>query len=209
MDNFIASSEDDPEEVSSQAAANADDSDAQTDALDPAATSKGRQTAQGKPGSASLRRIRKAPSGAEGPATADGLADALADSEHADQPQNAAEHGQRSDAGYQRYTPEQKGKQKVVEMLEDTGPSGLHEALTPAQTAKQQSPTAFTPALRSSGLPPSKRRRLQKANGQTVKVSSIPELEYSDVDLEDRKHGGLCEGDDRLRDEMQSRQSTY
>jgi len=181
MDNFIAPSEDDPEEVSSQAAANADDSDAQTDALDPAAPPKGRQTAQGKP--ASLRRIRKAHSGAEGPATADGLPNALADSERENQPQNAAEHGQRSDAGYQRYTPEQKGKQKVVEMLEDAGPSGLHEALTPAQAAKQQSAAACTPAPRSSGLPPSKRRRLQKANGQTVKVSSIPVLENSDEDL--------------------------
>jgi len=149
--------------------------------LDPAAAPKGGQTAQGKPGSATLRRIRKAQSGAEGPAIADGLADALADSERENQPENAAEHGQQSDAGYQRYTPEQKGKQKVVEMLEDTGPSGLHEALTPAQAAKQQSAAAFTPALRSSGLPPSKRRRLQKANGQTVKVSSTPALEYSDV----------------------------
>lgn len=160
--------------------------------MDPAAAPKGGQTAQGKPGSATLRRIRKAQSGAEGPAIADGLADALADSERENQPQNAAEHGQQPDAGYQRYTPEQKGKQKVVEMLEDTGPSGLHEALTPAQAAKQQSAAAFTPALRSSGLPPSKRRRLQKANGQTVKVSSTPALEFSDVDLEDRKHACNC-----------------
>ena len=66
--------------------------------------------------------------------------------------------GQLAETGHQRFTPEQKGKQKAVcapEDWEEAGPSGLHAA------AIQTPATGCT----------AKRRRLHKTDGHIVKVS--------------------------------------
>ena len=72
--------------------------------------------------------------------------------------EQASAPGQLAETGHQRFTPEQKGKQKAVcdpEDREEAGPSGLHAA------------ALDTPA---SGCI-AKRRRLHKPDGHIVKVS--------------------------------------
>ena len=103
---------------------------------------------------------------------ANGLADALEDSEHGSEPfQHVPEEaGQHSEPGYHRYTPEEKGKQKVVD---EAGPSGLHDAQTPVRPAQQQSKARGAPEYSSGGRQATKRRRLQKADGRTVKVPCL------------------------------------
>lgn len=158
----------------SQAATNADDSDPEMKDPGPAAFPGDslRQTPSRQPGTAKRGRLRKAQVGEEKAAHANGLAASLEDSEPGDEPLQHApephEPGHHSDAGYRRYTPEEKGKQKVVE---GSGPSGPHGPLTPVPPAQQQSEDAITPGGSSGGRPASKRRRLLKAGGQTVKVS--------------------------------------
>ena len=120
-------------------------------------------------GQATLRRLRKAELDEDTSAHANGQAEALEDSEQESQPPQHAqgEAGRQSDPGYRRYTPEEKGKQKVVD---DAGPSGLHDAQTPVRPAQRHSKADDTPGLSSGGRQALKRRRLQKADGRTVKV---------------------------------------
>lgn len=175
LDSFLVSSDADAKVgAPSEAATDADESDAESDRPGPAATADDspRQTSGRQPGTATLRRLRKAQTAEEMAAHAEGMAEALEDSQPENEPPQHAQDphkpGQQSGAGYRRYTPEEKGKQKVVE---DAGPSGLHGAATPAQPAKQQDEANHTHGLSSGAGPASKRRRLQKADGQTVKVS--------------------------------------
>ena len=72
--------------------------------------------------------------------------------------EQASPPGQLAETGHQRFTPEQKGKQKAVcapEIWEEAGPSGLHAA------------AIHTPVTGSTA----KRRRLHKPDGHVVKVS--------------------------------------
>ena len=84
--------------------------------------------------------------------------------------EQASAPGQLAETGHQRFTPEQKGKQKAVcapEDWEEAGPSGLHAA------------AIHTPATGCTA----RRRRLHKPDGHIVKVSlgQIP-YNYSVLD---------------------------
>ena len=116
-------------------------------------------------------RLRKAQADEEVAAHGTRSVGSLEDSEPGGEPlQHAPEHrepGYQSDAGYRRYTPEEKGKQKVVE---GAGPSGPHGPVTPVPPPQQQGRGDNILGGSSAGGPASKRRRLLKADGRIVKV---------------------------------------
>lgn len=176
MNNFLA-----PSEEEAEAGISADASDADANDPDPTDIPEGSrmQGSRLQPGSPALRRLRRALEDEDMAAPANGLAapleDSMEDSEPGSElPQHVIgqpELGHDSEAGYRRYTPEEKGKQKIVE---GAGPSGLHGAQTPERLAEHPSEAGLTPGLTSSGGPATKRRRLRKANEQTLTVTPTP-----------------------------------
>lgn len=138
-----------------------------------------------KPGAQTLKRLRKAQRDPQQPAEDQDLMHLSLELQPETQGHGAPQAGLGPDAGFQCFTPEQKGKQKAVEApggQEEAGPSGRHGAFTPEQAAEQRNaerslPASLAPAGASSeadGLRPSgqapKKKRLQKAGGQVIKV---------------------------------------
>ena len=138
-------------------------------------------------GATTLKRLRKAQQDGPCPMQATWQAASLADSE----PEDRVEHASGPQNGqdlYQTFTPEQKGKQRAITAPlhpDEPGPSRQHEAYTPEPAARRHGRTHCTPASvqfadahaasDSPGIGPTpKRRRLQKANGQAVKVTLFP-----------------------------------
>ena len=192
--SFVVSSDEVTEEVSSQGASDAEASGAEPAMPEPLSTQQnGRSQAQNgedspvRAGATTLKRLRKAQQDGPCPAQAAGQAASLADSE----PEDRAEHASGPQNGqdvYQTFTPEQKGKQRAIKAPlhpDEPGPSRQQEAYTPEPAARRHGRAHCTPASvrfadahaasdsPGSG-PTSKRRHLQKADGQAVKVTLVP-----------------------------------
>lgn len=200
--SFVVSSDEDAEEVSSQDTSDAEASGAEPAVSEPPRTQQnGRsQTQNGKdstfkPGTTTLKRLRKAQQDGPCPAQAAGQAASLADSEPDDRPELASGPRNGQDV-YQTFTPEQKGKQRAIEAplhTDEPGPSRQHEAYTPEPAARRHSRTHRTPASvqfadahaasNSPGSGPTpKKRCLRKADGQAIKVTQVLDLIWKDVE---------------------------